>query len=57
MLEDTVTYADTEQVRIDFQEDEERWRRVCIDGKIVAVEKDGWVEIRKEPSRLLNLIN
>ncbi|KOS37562.1 hypothetical protein ACN38_g11641 [Penicillium nordicum] len=57
VMEDTVTYANTEQVRIDFQEDEERWRRVCIDGKIVAVEKDGWVEIRKEPTRLLNLIN
>ncbi|KAI3116116.1 hypothetical protein CBS147333_726 [Penicillium roqueforti] len=55
--EDTVTYADVEQVRIDFQEEEERWRRVCIDGKIVAVERNGWMEISKEPSRLLNLIN
>ncbi|KAJ5961097.1 ATP-NAD kinase PpnK-type [Penicillium vulpinum] len=57
VMEDTVTYADTEKVRIDFQEDEERWRRVCIDGKIVVVERDGWVEICKESSRLLNLIN
>ncbi|KAJ5789320.1 uncharacterized protein N7518_006331 [Penicillium psychrosexuale] len=55
--EDTVTYADVEQVRIDFQEEEERWRRVCIDGKIVAVERNGWMEISKEPRRLLNLIN
>ncbi|KGO76681.1 ATP-NAD kinase, PpnK-type [Penicillium italicum] len=45
VTEDTVTYTDIEQVRIDFQEDDERWRRVCIDGKIVAVEKGGWVEI------------
>ncbi|KAG0158734.1 hypothetical protein PDIDSM_6253 [Penicillium digitatum] len=57
VIEDTVTYANIEQVRIDFKEDEEKWRRVCIDGKIVSVERDGWVEIRKEPSRLLNLIN
>ncbi|KAJ5435684.1 ATP-NAD kinase PpnK-type [Penicillium cf. griseofulvum] len=57
VIEDTVTYVDIEQVRVDFQEDEEKWRRVCIDGKIVSVERDGWVEIRKEPSRLLNLIN
>ncbi|KAJ5834264.1 ATP-NAD kinase PpnK-type [Penicillium robsamsonii] len=57
VIEDRVTYVDTEQVRIDFQEDEEKWRRVCIDGKIVAVERDGWVEICKESSRLLNLIN
>lgn len=55
--QDTVTYTEIEHLRIDFQEDEERWRRVCIDGKIVAVERDGWMEIRKEPSRLLNLIN
>ena len=57
VLEPTVTYADVEEVRIDFHEDEERWRRVCIDGKIVAVGRDGWVELRKEPSRLLNLIH
>jgi diacylglycerol kinase family enzyme len=57
VTEDTVTYTDIERLRIDFQEDEERWRRVCIDGKIVAVERDGWVEICKEPGRLLNLIN
>ncbi|KAJ5468689.1 hypothetical protein N7475_006441 [Penicillium sp. IBT 31633x] len=57
VMEDTVTYADVEKIRIDFDEDEERWRRVCIDGKIVAVEKDGWMEICKEPGRLLNLIN
>ncbi|KAJ5335445.1 hypothetical protein N7452_007848 [Penicillium brevicompactum] len=53
----TVTYADIERLRIDFQEDEARWRRVCIDGKIVVVEKDGWVELRKEPRRSLNLIH
>jgi diacylglycerol kinase family enzyme len=57
VLESTVTYVDIDEVRIDFQEDEEKWRRVCIDGKIVAVERDGWVELRKEPSRLLNLIH
>jgi diacylglycerol kinase family enzyme len=57
VLESTVTYVDIEEVRIDFQEDEERWRRICIDGKIVAVERDGWVELHKELSRLLNLIH
>ncbi|CAG7931815.1 unnamed protein product [Penicillium olsonii] len=53
--EPTVTYAEVEKVRIDFQEEEERWRRVCIDGKIVVVQRDGWVELRKEPGRLLHL--
>jgi diacylglycerol kinase family enzyme len=54
--EPTVTYADVEVLRIDFQEEEDRWRRVCIDGKIVVVPKDGWIELHKEPRRLLNLI-
>ena len=26
-----------------------RWRRVCIDGAIVEVEKGGWVEVRRIP--------
>jgi diacylglycerol kinase family enzyme len=56
VMEETVTYVDIEGLRIDFLEDEERWRRVCIDGKIVAVERDGWMELYKEPERLLHLI-
>ncbi|KAJ6115146.1 hypothetical protein N7486_000924 [Penicillium sp. IBT 16267x] len=54
--EASVTYAAVEQIRIEFQEDLERWRRVCIDGKIVAVERGGWLELRKEPRQLLQLI-
>ncbi|KAJ5118515.1 ATP-NAD kinase PpnK-type [Penicillium atrosanguineum] len=54
--EETVTYVEVERVRIDFFEDQERWRRICIDGKIVAVEKGGWMELHKEPRQLLNVI-
>ncbi|KAJ5999221.1 hypothetical protein N7451_007031 [Penicillium sp. IBT 35674x] len=54
--EATVTYTAVEQLRIEFQEDLERWRRVCIDGKIVVVEKGGWLELRKEPRQLLQII-
>jgi len=54
--EETVTYTEAERIRIDFLEDQERWRRVCIDGKIVAVEKGGWTELHKEPRQLLYLI-
>ncbi|OJD28684.1 glycogen synthase kinase mutation revertant [Diplodia corticola] len=45
-----VHYEDIEGVRIDFLEDEDRWRRVCVDGKIVLVEKGGWVEARRVQS-------
>lgn len=56
VLEKTVTYTEVERVRIDFEEKEERWRRVCIDGQIIAVEEGGWMEICKEPRQLLNVI-
>ncbi|EEP77714.1 conserved hypothetical protein [Uncinocarpus reesii 1704] len=49
--EDAVGYEAVEGVRIRFDEEEERWRRVCVDGKIVAVERGGWLEIRGERSR------
>lgn len=54
--EEPVTYLEVNGFRVDFREKEERWRRVCIDGKIVAVEEDGWVEIRNESRHLVDLI-
>ena len=42
-----VDYEDVEALKIRFEEEEERWRRICIDGKIVAVEKGGWIEVKK----------
>jgi diacylglycerol kinase family enzyme len=54
--EESVMYEEVERVRIDFHEDEERWRRLCIDGKIVAVEEDGWMELCMEERELLNVI-
>ena len=43
-------------MRIDFEEDEAHWRRVCVDGKIVRVDKDGWVEVSMSEQSLLDLI-
>lgn len=54
--DDLVTYQEIERLRIDFHEDLERWRRVCIDGKIVAVGQGGWMELSKEPRHLLSII-
>lgn len=47
---DVVTYEEIDSLRIEFDEEDEKWRQVCIDGKIVAVEKGGWVEMRKLPA-------
>ncbi|EXJ91236.1 hypothetical protein A1O1_04346 [Capronia coronata CBS 617.96] len=45
-----VTYEDIKSLRIEFDEDDERWRMVCVDGKIVAIAKGGWVEATKIPA-------
>ena len=52
-----VGYEEVEGVRIDFAgtERDGRWRRICVDGTIFRVEEDGWVEITKEPSKVLQL--
>ena len=42
-----VGYEGIEGIRIDFDEPDGRWRRVCVDGRIVRVGENGWVEVRK----------
>ncbi|KAL5411924.1 hypothetical protein PMIN03_004548 [Paraphaeosphaeria minitans] len=51
-----VRYEEIDGLRIEFQEKEDGWRRVCIDGKIVRVEEGGWVEIRKEEGSILDVV-
>ncbi|KAF2500683.1 hypothetical protein BU16DRAFT_434345, partial [Lophium mytilinum] len=45
--EEAVGYEAVEGLKVDFRglEEEGRWRRICVDGKIVRVESDGWVEV------------
>ncbi|KAL6718262.1 hypothetical protein ACLMJK_004350 [Lecanora helva] len=46
-VEDKVVgYDVVEGIRIDFEEEEAKWRRVCVDGKIVRVGEGGWVDVR-----------
>ncbi|OJD10869.1 hypothetical protein ACJ73_09672 [Blastomyces percursus] len=56
--DDVVGYEEVEAVRIEFCEGEveERWRRICIDGMIVAVEDGGWVEVRKAEREVVRLV-
>lgn len=55
-----VGYETVEGMRIDFEEDDEmlngRWRRVCVDGKIVRVPQGGWVEMRKGTEDIFDII-
>ena len=54
--DDAVGYTGIEGLRIDFDEEDSRWRRVCVDGKIVAVGKKGWVEVRMCEKPCLDLL-
>ena len=52
-----VGYEEIEGLRIEFDEDDGRWRRVCIDGKIVRVEKGGWIEVHSGVEGVVDLIS
>ncbi|KAL3470003.1 ATP-NAD kinase-like domain-containing protein [Aspergillus californicus] len=54
--DENVMYCEIEGFKIDFQEVNERWRRVCIDGRVVVVEEGGWMKVHKEKRCLLNII-
>lgn len=54
--EPSVGYEDAEGVRIEFHEKEERWRRVCVDGKIVVVPLGGGMEVRRGDKELVKLV-
>ncbi|KAH7077487.1 ATP-NAD kinase-like domain-containing protein [Paraphoma chrysanthemicola] len=54
--DEKVRYEEVEGVRIEFAEKEGRWRRVCVDGKIVRVEEGGWVEVSKGAERRVEVV-
>ncbi len=44
-----VGYEEIDELRVSILEDDPRWRKVCIDGTIVEIEKGGWMEVTKSP--------
>lgn len=52
-----VTYEAIESLRIDFEEPDEQWRRLCLDGQIIAVERDGWVEVERSDKSFFQLVS
>jgi len=40
-----VRYQAVDGVRVHPKEAEDKWRRICVDGVVVTLEKDGWFEI------------
>ena len=54
--DELVGYETIEGMRIDFDEPNGHWRRVCVDGKIIRVGEGGWVEVRKNRADVLDVI-
>jgi diacylglycerol kinase family enzyme len=56
VAEPAVLYGEVAGLRIDFDEPDARWRRVCVDGKIVRVGEGGWMEVRREGRHVVDLV-
>jgi len=52
----SVAYNEIDGLRIIFEELEAKWRRVCIDGKIIQVGLYGWVKVSMCKESFLNLL-
>ena len=52
----SVGYESIDGLRIEFDEKDSRWRRVCVDGKIIEVSEGGWMEVRKSTRDVVDII-
>jgi len=50
-----VEYLEVDGFAVKFEEEEDKWRRICVDGKIILVEKGGDVQVVREKRRVLQL--
>ncbi|KAK3307493.1 ATP-NAD kinase-like domain-containing protein [Chaetomium strumarium] len=54
---DGVGYEEeVEEVMVAIAEEDPRWRKVCVDGSIVEVEKGGWMRVRREERERLRVL-
>jgi diacylglycerol kinase family enzyme len=51
-----VGYEEVEEVVVTISEEDPRWRKVCVDGSIVKVEKGGWMRVRREERERLRVV-
>ncbi|KAL8725243.1 MAG: hypothetical protein Q9166_007482 [cf. Caloplaca sp. 2 TL-2023] len=54
--DDMAQYAPINGLKIQMEESDSRWRRVCVDGKIIRVDEGGWFEVRKGNKDVVNLV-
>ncbi|KAF2971093.1 hypothetical protein GQX73_g2421 [Xylaria multiplex] len=54
--EERVGYHEINEVKITTQEEDARWRKVCIDGTIVEIPSGGYMVVSKEARRHLRVL-
>jgi diacylglycerol kinase family enzyme len=53
---EVIRYEAIESIRVHLKEVDERWRRLCLDGQVIVVEEDGWVEVHRNTQSVLKII-
>ncbi|KAK4157327.1 ATP-NAD kinase-like domain-containing protein [Chaetomidium leptoderma] len=51
-----VGYEEVDEVRVTIAEEDARWRKVCVDGSIVELERGGWMSVTKEGRERLRVL-
>lgn len=51
-----IYYDDIDEMTIQVDDEEERWRKVCIDGTIVDIPKGGVVHVQREAAGRFNIV-
>ncbi|KAM3543332.1 hypothetical protein ARSEF1564_003769 [Beauveria bassiana] len=51
-----VYYEDVDEFAVTVEDEEERWRKVCIDGTIVDVPRGGTVHVQREEKGLFHIV-
>lgn len=51
-----IGYDEVEEIDIEIRDEDERWRKVCIDGTIVGVPKGGTVRVKRIPQSAFRIL-
>ncbi|KAF1737654.1 hypothetical protein CRV24_003276 [Beauveria bassiana] len=51
-----VYYEDVDEFAVTVEDEEERWRKVCIDGTIVDIPRGGTVHVQREEKGLFHIV-
>lgn len=51
-----VGYEEVDEVKVAIAEEDAGWRKVCVDGSIVEVERGGWMKVQREDGERVKVL-